>query len=134
MNRVMNNFTVNGNEETVYKEVELLKISVKNITHTPKAYNEHFPRKFDKIMNEIKHYLLFRFNDIEKEPLNCMVTLFDFEVRPTLFKGSEKLRKFGFEEVKKIAEDYYLRNIITAEENSLENTYQITLVSLLSSL
>ena len=131
MNRVMNYFTVIGNEETVYKEIELLKISFKNITYTPKAYNEHFTRKFDKIMNEMKHY---RFNDIEKEPLNCMVILFDFEVRPTLFKGSEKLRKFGFEEVKKIAEDYYLRNIITAEENSLENTYQITLVSLLSSL
>ena len=131
MNRVMNYFTVNGNEETVYKEIELLKISFKNITYTPKAYNEHFTRKFDKIMNEIKHY---RFNDIEKEPLNCMVILFDLEVRPTLFKGSEKLRKFGFEEVKKIAEDYYLRNIITAEENWLENTYQITLVFLLSSL
>ena len=131
MNRVVNYFTVNGNEETVYKEIELLKISFKNITYTPKAYNEHFTRKFDKIMNEMKHY---RFNDIEKEPLNCMVILFDFEVRPTLFKGSEKLRKFGFEEVKKIAEDYYLRNIITAEENWLENTYQITLVFLLSSL
>ena len=131
MNRVVNYFTVNGNEETVYKEIELLKISFKNITYTPKAYNEHFTRKFDKIMNEMKHY---RFNHIEKEPLNCMVILFDLEVRPTLFKGSEKLRKFGFEEVKKIAEDYYLRNIITAEENWLENTYQITLVFLLSSL
>ena len=63
-----------------------------------------------------------------------MVKLFDFEVWPALFKSSDKLRKFGFEEVNKVSEYYCLHSIITAEEKSLENIYQITLLFLLSSL
>ena len=45
MNRLMNNLTVNDNEEIVYKEVELIKPlgrAVENIIHTPEACNEHF--------------------------------------------------------------------------------------------
>ena len=64
MNRLMNNLMVNDNKEIVYKEVELIKPSVRaveNITHTPEAYNEHFTKKFDEIINEIQHYLHLRF-------------------------------------------------------------------------
>ena len=45
MNRLMNNLTVNDNEEIVYKEVELIKPlgrAVENIIHTPEVCNEHF--------------------------------------------------------------------------------------------
>ena len=48
-----------------------------------------------------------------------MVKLFNFEVWPALFKGSDELRSFGVEEVKKIAEYYCLHNIVTTEEKSL---------------
>ena len=122
MNRLMNNLTVNDNEEIVNKEVERIKPSgraVENVTHTPEAYNEHFARKFDEIMNEIQHYLHVRFKDFEEEPFNSVVRLFDFEVWPALFRGSGELRKFGFKKVKKVAEYYCLHNIITAEEKSL---------------
>ena len=118
----MNNLTVNDNKEIVYKEVELVKPSgraVENITHMPEAYNEHFTRKFDEMINEIQHYLHLHFKDFEEEPLNCMIKLFYFEVWPGLFKGLDELRKFCFKEVKKVAEYYCLHNIITAEEKSL---------------
>ena len=104
------------------KEVELIKPSgraVENITHTPEAYNEHFTRKFDEIINETQHYLHLRFKDFEEEPLNGKVKLFDFEVWPALIKGSDELQKFGFEQVKKAAKYYCLNYIITAEEKSL---------------
>ena len=122
MNRLMSNLTVNDNKEIVFKEVELIKPSgraVENITHMPEAYNEHFTRKFDEIINEIQHYLHLRFQDFEEEPLRCMVRLFDFEVWRALFKGLDELQKFSFEEVKKLAEYYCLHNIFTAEEKSL---------------
>ena len=64
MNRLMNNLMVNDNNVIVYKEVELIKPSgraVENITHTLEAYNEHFTKKFDEIINEIQHYLHLRF-------------------------------------------------------------------------
>ena len=73
MNRLLNTLTVNDNEEIVYKEVELVKLSgraARNITHTPEAYNEHFTRKFDEIMNEIQHYLYSCFKDFEEKSLN----------------------------------------------------------------
>ena len=96
----MNNLTVNDNKEIVYKEVELTKPlgrAVENITHTPEACNEHFTRKFNEIINEIKHYLHLRFKDFEEEPLK----LFDFEVWPALFKGSDEPWKFGLKKLKK---------------------------------
>ena len=45
-----------------------------------------------------------------------MVNFIDFEVGLELFKGSDGLQKFGFEEVKKITEYYCLQNIITEEK------------------
>ena len=48
-----------------------------------------------------------------------MVKFFNFEVWPALFKGSDELRSFGVEEVKKIAEYYCLHNIVTTEGKSL---------------
>ena len=96
----MNNLTVNDNKEIVYKEVEFTKPlgrAVENITHTPEACNEHFTRKFNEIINEIKHYLHLRFKDFEEEPLK----LFDFEVWPALFKGSDELSKFSLKKLKK---------------------------------
>ena len=104
------------------KEVELIKPSgraVENITHTPEAYNEHFTRKFDEIINQTQHYLHLRFKDFEEEPLNGKVKLFDFEVWPALLKGSDELQKFDFKEVKNAAKYYCSHNISTAEEKLL---------------
>ena len=63
--------------------------------------------------------LHLRFKDYAEEPLNCTVKLFDFEVWPALFKGSDKLRKSGFEEVKIVVEYYCLHNVIITEEKLL---------------
>ena len=107
MNILMNNLTLYDNEEIVYKEVELIKPlgkAVENITHTPEAYHEHFTKKIDEIINEIQYYLHLCLKGFEEEPLKCMVKLFDFEVWLALFKGSDELPTFGFEEVKKVAE------------------------------
>ena len=49
-----------------------------------------------------------------------MVKLFDFKVWLALLKGSDELQKFAFDEVKKVAQHYYLHTIITAEEKSRE--------------
>ena len=63
----------------------------------PEAYNEHFTRKFDEIINEMQHYLHLHFKDFEEEPLNCMIKLFDFEVWPALFKGLDEILEILFQ-------------------------------------
>ena len=51
INRLINNLTVNDNDEIVYKEVELIKSlgkTVPNITHKAEACNEHFDENLMK--------------------------------------------------------------------------------------
>ena len=124
--RLKEQINVDTHGNIIYKEVELDKPAGRrkpDVDHTPVAYEELYHPVFSKIIQGAQDYLQNRFRDFKQEPLSSMVKIFDIEQWPVLFTGSDDFRKWGFEEVNRIAEYYHLHLFISAEEKKLASKH-----------
>ena len=126
-NRLQEQIKSADNDETlIYKEVQLDKPDgrrAQKVDHSFDGYQNLYNPIFTKIIESVQDYLHTRFMDFNKEPLCSLVKLFDIQNWPNDFKASNELRKWGFQEVKKVTEFYRSNEFISSEEEVLASKH-----------